>query len=469
MEISVEKQYIGFWGIFFITLAGIANPISIALLSSAGYASVIIFIIAGILFFIPCTLVATELATSYPSEKGVYDWTNKAFGPSMGTLMVWCQNIGQLISMPVIFGFTLSCLAYGIGMPELAMSKIFISIGCLIGIWAMVGINLIGLKSSVRAAATASFFIYIVPISVLTFFIIYWLISGQTLATSITMQNTFINGGIFSNASLLVVAIFMLAGITLPAYFANFVKKTSTYASAMVLASVVLLAAPIIGCVAILFVIPVEHINDQLGLLNALLIYFSNLFGHNIGIWFEKIIMWMFFIGQLCVVSTIFLVASRGMMALAISGMLPKRMAKTNSRNVSVISVVWLGIISTVCVFLYILIPSLTAAFAVISIIFSIAAALQYLILFAAYVKLKKMNISINKNGFKIKNKFVAYIFCVGLGSLCILLALAFSFIPSSAAASMSILTYETVIIIGCIITLGLPILILKLRQNKNG
>ena len=466
MEVSVEKQYIGFWGIFFITLASIANAMSFGLMSSAGYASVLIFIIAGLFFYIPSALVSTELATSYPSEKGIYDWVTQAFGPSLGTLTVWCQNIGQIIGMPVLFGFTLSCLAYGINQPDLAMNKYFIIIGALIGVWAMIIINLIGIKSSIRAAAISSLFTYLIPILLFTSFTFYWLLSGQPLATPFTQKYIFAHGSVFSNASLLVVAIFMIAGIAQPAYFANLVKKTATYKKAMICASVILLLSPIIGCIAILFVIPVNHINDQLGTIQALAIYFSHLFGPEVGSWFERIIMWMFFLGILSSVSTIFLIASRGMMALAISGMLPKSMAKTNHHNVSVNSMLWLGIISTIMILLYALIPSLTTAFAVMSVVFSIATAIQYILVFASYVKLKKMAKPTKPGAYKIKNNFFAYFGCVGLGCICLIFALIFCFIPPSDSLGMNTLTYEVIIIFGCVATLALPILILKLRKK---
>src|SRR6185437_10879354 len=68
--------------------------------AAAGPSSLTLWVLAGLLFFIPQGLAVSHLATRYPLEGGIYLWTKQAFGEGHGFMCGWCYWINNVLYYP---------------------------------------------------------------------------------------------------------------------------------------------------------------------------------------------------------------------------------------------------------------------------------------------------------------------------------------------------------------------------------
>lgn len=80
-----------------------------------------LYIIPALLFFIPVSLVASELGTGW--NGGIYGWVRQAYGDRPGFFIMWFMWIQVVVWYPIVLGFGASTMAYLIN-PELAKSGV---------------------------------------------------------------------------------------------------------------------------------------------------------------------------------------------------------------------------------------------------------------------------------------------------------------------------------------------------------
>jgi len=117
--------------------------------SRYGAASLTLWILAFLGFFVPQGLAVCELSTRYPEEGGIYIWTKKAFGDFHGFVCGWCYWINNLLYFPSLLIFTVNNAAYigGLGSAPLGENKYFVTTVSLIFFWFVILLNIRGLKS----------------------------------------------------------------------------------------------------------------------------------------------------------------------------------------------------------------------------------------------------------------------------------------------------------------------------------
>ena len=72
-----------------LVLLNVVAVLSLRWLSTSaatGASALTLWVLAGLLFFVPMGLAVSELATRYPDEGGIYAWTKRAFGEGHGFL-----------------------------------------------------------------------------------------------------------------------------------------------------------------------------------------------------------------------------------------------------------------------------------------------------------------------------------------------------------------------------------------------
>jgi amino acid transporter len=79
-------------------------------LAAGGPASFIYWMIGGLLFFIPCSLVLAQLAAIFPSEGGIYAWTAHAFGLRWAFFVSICAWLPGVLSIVNAAAAFVSCL-----------------------------------------------------------------------------------------------------------------------------------------------------------------------------------------------------------------------------------------------------------------------------------------------------------------------------------------------------------------------
>lgn len=113
-----------------------------------GPASLVLWVIAMVIFFLPSAVAVRELTDIDPGEGGIYRWVTRAFGPRHGFVAGWGYWVNNLVYYPSLL-FTSGAIAAYVGGPGsvyLAENPWFVglfSLGCL---WIALGLNLVGLR-----------------------------------------------------------------------------------------------------------------------------------------------------------------------------------------------------------------------------------------------------------------------------------------------------------------------------------
>ena len=113
-----------------------------------GPASVTLWVLAWVAFFVPLAVAVSRLARQYPDQGGVYVWVRRAFGPTHGFICGWCMWVNNLFYFPSVLLFGAANLAAigGAHWQALGATRSFAVLFVLAGIWIAAVINIIGLR-----------------------------------------------------------------------------------------------------------------------------------------------------------------------------------------------------------------------------------------------------------------------------------------------------------------------------------
>src|SRR6516225_6742330 len=95
-----------------LTVGSVGSLQSAPALAVFGLASVFLYLLPAVVFLLPITLVAAELASGW--QGGVYNWVEEGISAPMGLLAVWCQFSQTIFYYPALLGYVGSTLAYAI-------------------------------------------------------------------------------------------------------------------------------------------------------------------------------------------------------------------------------------------------------------------------------------------------------------------------------------------------------------------
>ena len=96
-------------------VCAIASLRWIAAAAHAGPGSLVLWIIAGLLFFLPSAVIVGALSRKFPQEGGMYIWTKHAFGDRHAFLCAWFYFISNVLYFPSLLLAGVSMTAYLFG------------------------------------------------------------------------------------------------------------------------------------------------------------------------------------------------------------------------------------------------------------------------------------------------------------------------------------------------------------------
>src|SRR5258706_866567 len=116
--------------------------------SQFGLASLLMWVLAMVVFFIPSAIAVRELADIDPGAGGMYRWVTHAFGPRHGFVAGWGYWVNNLFYFPSLLLTTAAIAAYagGARFAGLGDNSTFILVLSLIGLWLAIWLNVIGLR-----------------------------------------------------------------------------------------------------------------------------------------------------------------------------------------------------------------------------------------------------------------------------------------------------------------------------------
>ena len=108
-------------GVFTLAIMNVTAVVSLRGLPAEavyGLSSAFYYLFAAIVFLIPTSLVAAELAAMFQDKQGgVFRWVGEAYGKRLGFLAIWVQWIESTIWYPTVLTFGAVSIAF-IGMND---------------------------------------------------------------------------------------------------------------------------------------------------------------------------------------------------------------------------------------------------------------------------------------------------------------------------------------------------------------
>jgi len=133
-----------------LNISCIVGLTSLSQVAQFGYASMPLYILAIMMFLIPCGLMISELNSRMPEEGGLYLWTRTAFGDFHGYIAAWTYWLSNIVWLPtIVLLITISAL-YIFGDSWIVLSDDFWYNG-LIGmgiLWLVTALNIFGLEKA---------------------------------------------------------------------------------------------------------------------------------------------------------------------------------------------------------------------------------------------------------------------------------------------------------------------------------
>ena len=430
-----------------------------------GPSSAFYYIFAAIVFLIPTALVAAELAAMFSDKQGgVFRWVGEAFGPRTGFLAIWLQWIESTIWDPTVLTFGAVSIAF-IGMDAshdalLASNKVFTLITVLAIYWIATFIALKGLSWVGKISKWGGMIGTIIPAGLLIVLGIIYIASGGH-------NNMDMSQGFFPDLTkldnlVLASSIFLFyAGMEMMGVHVMDVNNPSkNYPKAIIIGSIATVCIFVLGTFALGFIIPAKDIN----LTQSLLIGFDNYFKYLNMSWAGPVIAIALMFGVLASVLTWVAGPSKGIFTVGKAGYLPPFFQKTNERGVQRNILLVQGGLVTLLSLLFVVMPSVQSFYQILSQLTILLYLIMYMLMFAAAVALRyKMKDA--PRPFRLgKNNVLMWILGI-VGFSGSLLAFVLSFIPPGQIATGSNAVWYSVLIVGCIVMVIIPLVIYAMRK----
>lgn len=457
-------------GVMTLAIMNVAAVVSLRGLPAEaeyGLSSAFYYLFAAIVFLIPTSLVAAELAAMFSNkEGGVFRWVGEAYGKRYGFLAIFLQWIESTIWYPTVLTFGAVSIAY-IGMNNvhdaaLASNKVFTLVTVLVIYWLATFISLKGLGWVSKISKIGATVGTIIPAGLLILFGIIYLATGGHNNMDMS-QGFFPDLSNFNNLVLASSIFLFYAGMEMSCIHVMDVKEPASknYPKAIFIGAIIIVVIFILGTFALGLIIPAKEIN----LTQSLLVGFDNYLAYLHIHWASPIIAIALMFGVLAGVLTWVAGPSKGIFAVGKAGYLPPFFQKTNKIGVQKNILIIQGCIVTLLALLFVVMPSVQSFYQMLSQLTVLLYLIMYMLMFTAAITLR-YKMSKADRPFAIGRKGNGLIWIVaGIGFLGALLAFVLSFIPPSQIATGSNTVWFTVLILGCIIFVAIPLIIYSLRK----
>ncbi len=451
-------------GVFTLAIMNVTAVVSLRGLPAEavyGMSSAFYYLFAAIVFLIPTSLVAAELAAMFQDKQGgVFRWVGEAYGKKWGFLAIWVQWIESTIWYPTVLTFGAVSIAF-IGMNDahdmtLANNKYYTLAVVLIIYWLATFISMKGMSWVGKVAKVGGMVGTIIPAALLIILGIVYLATGGH--SNMDFHSSFFPDFTNFDNVVLAASIFLFyAGMEMGGIHVKDVSNPSkNYPKAVFIGALITVIIFVLGTFALGIIIPAKDIS----LTQSLLVGFDNYFRYIHASWLSPIIAIALAFGVLAGVLTWVAGPSKGIFAVGKAGYLPPFFQKTNELGVQKNILYIQGIAVTVLSLLFVVMPSVQSFYQILSQLTVILYLIMYMLMFSGAIalryKMKKLNrpFRIGKGG----NGLMWVI--AGLGFCGSLLAFVLSFIPPSQISTGSNTVWFSVLIIGALIVVIAPFVI---------
>jgi len=120
---------LGRWDLVLLKVVAVVNINNVPPVAVYGWASLLLWLLAFVAFFVPEAMAVLVLARRYPGEGGIYLWTRREFGEAHGFISGWCYWTNNLFYVPVLLVYMTGIFAFAAGearSADLVTGKLFV-------------------------------------------------------------------------------------------------------------------------------------------------------------------------------------------------------------------------------------------------------------------------------------------------------------------------------------------------------
>jgi amino acid transporter len=450
-----------------ITGAALLQTRDYPTMAVTGWNTIVFNFLGAIMFLIPCALVAAELATGWPGEGGVYTWVKEAFGEHWGFTASWLQWFQMTIAFVTILAFIAGVLAY-IFNPALADNKIFIFLIIILVWWGVTFVDFRGLKTSSWISSIFLIFGVFLPMATLIVGGAMFIGSGAPISLTVhpTWDDLVPNLTNFRSLVLLVTFTFTYTGIEVTSAHAEDMKNVHRdYPLGVFIIGALAAASSIIGSLIVGLILPVHNLVLTAGLMQTYETIF-NWFGFG---WMVPVIAILIAIGSIGKITTWVLGPVRGLGRAAREGLLPPILQKHNKAGVPVSMLILQAVFVSLWGIIFLLLPGgVNSAFWILLALTTTVYIVMYVLMYLAAIKLRYSQPHV-KRAFNVPGGKVGMWAIGGWGIVSMAIVFVLALLPPTQASveSISLVAFETLMIVGTIGVVAVPQLIYWKRKQS--
>ena len=421
-----------------------------------GLASVFLYVLPALVFLVPVSLVAAELASGW--QGGVYNWVREGISAPMGLLAVWCQFSQTIFYYPALLGYVGSTLAYVIDQ-NLASNGVYTAAIIIVLFWGGVLVSSRGAPVVARLSSSGTVIGTLIPGALLVVLGVIYLIQGNPSAAPMNVHHVLPPWNGLASIVLVVNSFFTYAGIEVTAVHVDELRNPGReYPRAIFLAMGLVLAVFILPTLAIAWVIPSGQISLTAGVMQA----FDSLLTHFGTSFAVPVIAIALAVGALAGMLAWLDGPSEGLLRIGREqGYLPPYFQKLNRQGIEVHILAAQGAVITIIALLYAFIPTISRAYWIFTAMATQVYLIMYLLMFIAAVRLRRAQPD-RPRGYR---AHWLGLLCL-LGGISSVTAFVIGFVPPSQLGHQSQLLYALLLVAG-ILVIGIvpPLLMDRLRK----
>jgi amino acid transporter len=384
-KVATTTKYMSWVTLALMTTSSVASLRSAPTMAVYGLACVFLYVIPAILFLMPTSLVAAELASGW--QGGVYQWVSEGLSKPLGFLAVWCQFAMTIFYYPSLLAYVASTFAYIIH-PSLASNGLYVAIVIITVYWAGVYVSSQGTKTVAGLSSMGLVIGTLIPGTLLVVLGMVFLAQGNPSAAPMDSSHLLPAWAGLASLVLIVNNFLSYAGMEMNAVHVSSLKNPAReFPKAMFLAMALVLVIFILPALAISWVVPSAGLSLTAGVMQA----FDAFFGH-FGISFLTPIVGIALVAAALGGMLTWLAGpSKGLLLIGRSeGYLPPLLTRLNKHGVQQNMLVAQGVFTTLIALLYAFIPNVSSAYWILSVITTQVYLIMYVLMFAAAAKLRR-------------------------------------------------------------------------------
>lgn len=461
-KINKSKSTISVFTLVMINVIAIDSLRGIPMGAHYGFSLIFYYLIAGFAFFIPSALVSAELATTWPQTGGIYVWVKEAFGVPAGFIVSWIQWIYNICWYPTVLSFLGATLAY-LFDPRLADNTLYMLAVVLISYWSLTVITLFGMRASGAVSSITAVLGTLLPMAFVTLLGLIWILLGKPINIPLTFKAFMPHIKGPRDLVLLTGILYTLVGMEISAAHAQDVRNPKhDYPKALSYSTIIIFLSLILSSLAVALVLPTKQLDVLTGLLDAFRAFFSD-FGLG---WLMPIIAILIIAGIIGGVGAWMISPTRGLLIAAQDGCVPPLLQKINKKNMPIALLLTQGIVASIISFVFLVMPSVSSAFWILSVLTSQLALSCYIFLFGAAIYLRYKRSKVDRP-YKVPfGNAGMWTICVA-GIIASIFTIMIGFFPPAQFHVGGILFYESFLITGFVAFYSIPLLIYKFRKKS--